>query len=210
MKLASAIYNDCYPFDSFGMFTDFKVASHDADLDDADALVVWGGEDISPSLYNQAVHPYTSAGAAPSRRDRIEWGLMHAAKERGIPIIGICRGAQMLCAFAGGTLYQHVNNHGVGRGHEAVCDDGSIIVVSSLHHQMMNPTNTDHDLIAWSKEIRSDVHLDSNGDNAVQIEPEYVYFNKVKGHAIQWHPEFQSKDDPANIWLKDRWNKLGL
>lgn len=211
MKLASAIYRGCYPFDEFGgMFSGFTTVVDPDDLAGHDALVVWGGEDISPSLYNQKVHRMTGATDIPSRRDKIEWGLMQYAIKHGIPIIGVCRGAQMLCAAAGGTLYQHVNNHGVGGGHDAVCDDGSVINVSSLHHQMMNPSNTEHNLIAWSKEIRSDVHLDANGDNNVVIEPEYVHFPKIKGHAIQWHPEFQDLDEPANIWLRDRWERLGL
>ena len=51
MKLASAIYDDFYPFHSFGLFKDHKVVTLAEELDDADALVVWGGEDISCLLY---------------------------------------------------------------------------------------------------------------------------------------------------------------
>lgn len=209
MKLASALYDGHYPFNQWKMFTDFTTVVNPDELTGVDALVVWGGEDISPSLYNQSVRRETGAGPVPSRRDTLEWNLMKSAVERGIPIIGVCRGAQMLCALAGGTLYQHVNNH-AGSSHDAECDDGSIIKVSSLHHQMMNPTNTEHELVAWSTEVRSNVHLDDTGDVPTLIEPEYIYFPKVKGHAIQWHPEFQGLDAGANVWLRDRWINKGL
>jgi putative glutamine amidotransferase len=209
MKLASAIYNDVYPFDTMG-FSKFCTAQHPDELEGADALVVWGGADISPSLYNHKVHPRTGATEKPSFRDQIEWSLMQAAVKRGIPIIGVCRGAQMLCALAGGSLFQHVDNHTCGE-HKAESIDGTIVPVSSLHHQMMNPDGTEHKLIQWSDVHRSGVYYDQNGVTHQPLyEPEYIYFPKVKGHAIQWHPEFMDADCAANIWLRDMWDQKGL
>lgn len=204
MKLASAIYSGVHPFMDFGMFTD-SIATTDPDrLKGCDALVVWGGEDISPSLYSHKLRPETRADARPSRRDAIEWALMQRAVEQGIPIIGICRGGQMLCALAGGSLYQHVNGH-TGGGHAVDTIDGHVLHVSSLHHQMMNPENTEHQLLMWSSKKRSDVYINQDGVVDTNVEPEYIYFPEVKGHAIQWHPEFMESNDPANIWLADRW-----
>lgn len=214
MKLASAIYRDCYPFDALLPVKQFFAVRDPNELEEGvDVLVVWGGEDISPALYNHPVHGMTGARGVPSERDRIEWNLMKRAVELDIPIIGVCRGAQMLCALAGGALYQHVDNHTCGE-HQAETVDGTIIPVSSLHHQMMNPNGTNHELLAWSQKIRSQRHLGfdehGEGDFEVSHEPEYIYFPDVRGHAIQWHPEFEADDSQANLWLKSRWQRLGL
>ena len=102
-RLVSGYYEDYFPFHASGLFKDFSVTSNPADLTENDVLLIWGGEDISPSLYGKKVSRETHASEEPSRRDRIEWALMQRAKELNIPIIGICRGAQMLCASAGGS-----------------------------------------------------------------------------------------------------------
>jgi len=214
MKLASAIYGGgIHPFDTMG-FTEFGGVVDPSELDGADALVVWGGEDISPSLYNHAVNRRTGAGDQPSRRDSIEWALMQRAAEMGIPIIGVCRGAQMLCALAGGSLFQHVDGHaGVGQ-HMATDYKGVIVPVSSLHHQMLNPEGVDHDMVQWSTERRSGRYFTQDNTDPDAIppvhEPEYVYFPKVKGHAIQWHPEFMDHSCEANNWLRTLWKDRGL
>jgi putative glutamine amidotransferase len=208
--LCSAIFHDFHPFMDFGLFDDAKVIISPDELNKDSTLLVWGGEDISPSLYGKKRSKQTWADDRPSRRDMIEWSLMKKAKELEIPIIGVCRGAQMLCAFAGGHLIQHCNNH-AGRGHLVVDVDGHEFRVNSLHHQMMYPFNVEHQMVAKSKEILSDVHVDEDHDVEVKEEPEFVYFPKVKGIAIQWHPEMMPSDAEANQylsnWLKTYYGK---
>lgn len=214
MKLASAIYGgNIYPFHTMG-FTSFGAVIKPDDLEGADALVVWGGEDISPTLYNHKINRRTGAGIIPSRRDSVEWHLMLKAVELGIPIIGVCRGAQMLCALAGGSLYQHVDGHaGVGE-HEATDYKGVTIPVSSLHHQMLNPFGVEHEMVQWSSERRSKRYFQEDSDTPSEqqpaVEPEYVWFPKVKGHAIQWHPEYMDENCEANNWLRTLWQDRGL
>jgi hypothetical protein len=164
------------------------------------AMVVWGGEDISPSIYNEKVSDRTYASAELSRRDKYEVVCCKIAIEKGIPIIGVCRGAQLLCALAGGKLVQHVNNH--GRSHMITTKDGRNIWSSSVHHQMMYPWDVkDHDLIAWSTEKQSDVYIGGDDKDMEHlhmgyVEPEIVYFPNIKGLAIQGHPEFMGESCP--------------
>ena len=71
-----------------------------------DAIVFEGGSDIHPSLYN---NPNTDifVGDTPSNRDRIELGAFKHAVDQGALVIGVCRGAQLACALAGGKLVQN-------------------------------------------------------------------------------------------------------
>lgn len=184
---------DVEPFDQrfqAGRLTSGKDIQNGCDID---ALVIWGGEDISPSIYDQPVSKYTYAPAVPSHRDRIEMDACVAAIERNIPIIGVCRGAQLVCALAGGRLIQHVNGH--GGSHMMECSDGTNVRTTSVHHQMMYPYDVEHELLAWAAPARSRgtyMIADNVSDPEMEDkpEPEVVWFPRIKALAIQGHPEF--------------------
>ncbi|ARE38908.1 Para-aminobenzoate synthase, amidotransferase component [Rhodovulum sp. P5] len=78
-------------------------AGRPADLDDVDGLIIGGGDDISPDLYGMQL--VTSARLDPAR-DALERRLVEGAIDRGKPVLGICRGAQMINVALGGTLDQ--------------------------------------------------------------------------------------------------------
>lgn len=204
MRLVSAYYQDYYPWDQMGLFNKFITSSNPEDLTKTDCLVVWGGADIWPGFYKKQLSKMGHGGYQPSKRDIIEWTMMVKAKELGIPIIGVCRGAQMLCALAGGYLMQHINGH--GGNHIVLTNDGKQFVTNSLHHQMMVPKTPDgadvpHELIAWMPELRSDVYWDEDKKVDHAQEPEFIYFNAVKGIAIQWHPEMMGVNSDANKYV---------
>lgn len=75
-------------------------------LDRIDALMLAGGADVDPASYGAAPHERT--GETRPERDRFELGLVHRALERDMPVLGICRGGQMLNVACGGTLHQHL------------------------------------------------------------------------------------------------------
>ena len=207
MILYSAIYGGGHPFDELPFIEKTLAVEHPDELDAPGILVIWGGEDISPTLYNKAVSSYTHATHRISRRDAIEAALCKKAIEKDIPIIGVCRGAQLLCALAGGHLIQHVTHHG-GR-HMVELKGGGMVMTNSIHHQMMYPFNVEHEMRGWISRHLSGVHVDVsddglefiNGLDANQPEPEYVYFPKIKGFAIQWHPEGMASTSEANKFL---------
>lgn len=205
--LYSALYADsCYPFNALCRNRD---SAHDPDdLKEGDsALIIWGGSDINPGYYNHPLHRTTHPGG---RRDQMEWALLQRAIERGIPIIGVCRGAQMLCAAAGGFLIQDVHNH-LGH-HTVVTNKGTSFEVNSIHHQMMcwEGTGIDAELLAWCPTRRS-THGDKpyygyrSNEQFVPpedwVEPEFVYFPKINGYAVQWHPEGMSGESEASQFV---------
>lgn len=123
-------------------------------LDLLDGLVLSGGADIDPAAYGQEPHPET-LGTVPAR-DRFELALTRGALERELPVLGICRGLQLLNVARGGTLHQHlpdVVGHAdhrrvlgtfEGNRHAVVLDAGSLAaravggeehVTASHHHQ---------------------------------------------------------------------------
>lgn len=176
------------PFDTI-FESSMKVSPKMIEEGKVDALVIWGGEDISPTIYGERPQPLCGAGVELSDRDHIEVEVCQAAMKVGVPIIGVCRGAQLLCALAGGKLHQHVTGH-MGN-HEITTHDGQQYVTSSIHHQMMDVSKLRDDnykLIAWTTNKRAQEIPD-------EIEPEIVYFPKIKGLAIQGHPEFMDSKD---------------
>lgn len=72
-----------------------------------DGLLLSGGADLDPVFYNQ--EPKSGMRRIDPEKDRLELKLGKSALERGIPILGICRGCQMLNVIGGGTLNQHID-----------------------------------------------------------------------------------------------------
>ncbi|MGM9662769.1 MAG: gamma-glutamyl-gamma-aminobutyrate hydrolase family protein [Oscillospiraceae bacterium] len=122
------------------------VFSRDVDgSDTCDALLLPGGGDIHPRYYGQEVE---DCRGLDEERDAAEWELMTRFTRTGRPILGVCRGMQVLNVFFGGTLRQHVEGHGpmpdgTDRVHETRAADGSLFScwwgdsfrVNSCHHQ---------------------------------------------------------------------------
>ena len=77
-------------------------------LDMLDGLILAGGSDVDPASYGAEPHPET--GGTNADRDRFEVALARAALERNMPVLGICRGMQMLNVACGGTLVQHIDD----------------------------------------------------------------------------------------------------
>lgn len=86
-------------------------------LDSLDALVITGGPDVDPAAYGQEPHPATDQPRAD--RDAWEFALLRGALDRGLPVLGVCRGAQVLNVAFGGTLHQHLPDVLGHSGHQA-------------------------------------------------------------------------------------------
>jgi putative glutamine amidotransferase len=123
--------------------------SPDQLLDLIDGLVLSGGADIDPSVYGAEPAPETSG--CRIERDRFELALARGALERELPVLGVCRGMQLLNIVCGGTLVQHladadVHLHTPGEfsDHRVRLEPGSLAAravgadhasVRSHHHQ---------------------------------------------------------------------------
>lgn len=187
-----------YPFDQV---FDREVRLDYANPKSCDAILLWGGTDIDPKYYNEPAHS-TNGYIPDSVRDQQEWYWMQQAIQYGIPIIGVCRGAQFLCAAAGGKLVQDVRGHNMGSHELTVIEDGNFKVyqTSSAHHQMMylgDMPEADYELLGWSKPRSGEYYADKP---RLTLDPEVVFFPKIKGLAIQGHPEWQKLDDPFTQW----------
>jgi len=167
-------------------------------LDGLDGLIITGGKDVDPARYGQVPHAQTDE----PRPDRDTWEdlLLHQSIARQLPLLGICRGAQMLNVALGGSLHQHLpdlvgdTSYQAGGGVFNVVDvviepnttlstllDGQTLLpaVPVYHHQSI-------DRVADSLTVTAKTHA-----GVVQaVELTTVPF----GVAVQWHPE-QSPDD---------------
>lgn len=208
--------DDIKPFDK--IFKHAQNLTNVSTFDLVDAVVIWGGTDIYPNMYHQKAHPKSQALhlARPSARDVIEWHIMREAYKRGIMIIGVCRGAQMLCVFAGGSLYQDVSGH--QNSHQVQTEDGYVHSPQSSHHQMMNLDGTQYELLAWpyrseqgnvktqiSNFYEREKYLNEPGLHLEsKKEPELVWFPRVRGMACQPHPEWGDYESSFNVYLMNQ------
>lgn len=184
---------DCFPFNKV-----FDQVVDGSKTMAADAFVLWGGTDIHPSYYGQPHSSYSQAPTLPSARDIWEWKAMKYCLSNNIPIIGVCRGAQFMCAFVGGKLFQHITHH-MGN-HNMVTNTGEIIDTTSCHHQMLDLHGVPHELLAWStgRSMCYFTSEDSAPDYVLEQgdafkEPEVVHFPTIRGIGIQGHPEWAAR-----------------
>jgi putative glutamine amidotransferase len=164
-------------------------------LDRLDGLVITGGKDVDPARYGERPHPATDEPGGV--RDAWEFTLLDRALHRGLPVLGICRGAQVLNVALGGTLHQHlpdVIGHTGHRAGNAVFSTlpvrtvagtrlaalvGESCEVQCYHHQAIAEHGEGLVVSAWDADGVIEA-LELLGDRFVL--------------AVQWHPE-ESLDD---------------
>ncbi len=179
----------------------------DAQVDIIDGLILSGGHDVAPHNYGE--EPHQKLGEIFPERDEFDFHLFKKAKEKNIPILGICRGTQIINVYEGGTLYQDLSlidaevvykpsqGHSPElRTHSINMKDSSVIanvcnkkqtMVNSFHHQAIKDVAKGYKVTAKA------------GDGVVEcIESENYSFCV----GVQWHPEmlFRVDEDMSNLF----------
>jgi putative glutamine amidotransferase len=167
-----------------------STAEAEGAIEAVDALVLVGGADIDPDRYGAQAHPQTG----PLRADRDAWelALTRAARDRDLPILGICRGHQLLNVALGGTLIQYLPDAVGHSGHRAtrgvhgrelvsVAPDsrlaklvGEQVEVAAYHRQAVDRLGAGLVPVAWA--------ADGTIEAAELPAAHWVM-------SVQWHPE---------------------
>jgi len=155
-----------------------------------DALILTGGGDVSPASYGAAPHPATG-GVSPDR-DAWEIALLTAALARDLPVLAICRGAQVMNVARGGTLHQHVPDE---VGHEGHRPEPGVLGMTSVRLAPGTPLAA---ILDESIKVPCYHHqaVDRLGDGLVAAgwaDDGLVEALFIEDHrfalAVQWHPE---------------------
>ena len=187
----------------YGIFealnVNLEVITEMRELDRAryDGLLLLGGADISPAFYGE----HKTYSREPDRaRDQLEWAMIRRAMTAKYPILGICRGCQMINVAHGGSLYQDIERQGVALRHAGphliraarpLVDYLPTDSVNSLHHQAVKTLPDRFKPAAHSE------------DGIIEA----IYKPGVLG--VQWHPELLFRHTPGWIALF-RWFTNGL
>ena len=170
-----------------------------------DGLVLMGGSDVAPESYGEM--PLKAEWSGDKIRDDYEIALYRAFVAAGKPVLGICRGAQVINVAQGGTLYQDIavqlsgslnhrnwdiydrNSHATalvpGSGLARLYPGIALTKTNSVHHQAVKDLGRDLAVEAWSEPDHVVEAIRWNG-------PSYVF-------AVQWHPEFHDAADRSFI-----------
>ncbi len=166
-----------------------------------DGLLLSGGTDVQPSLYG--AEPDPQLHPPEPGRDRVEFGLIDLAVDEGIPVLGICRGLQVLNVWGGGTLFQHLPDHARYDLPDRPVDEveleegsrlyemyGSRLGINSLHHQAIDRVAPGWRVAGRSADGTAEA-LEWPGHDVI---------------AVQWHPEMLAgaSTDPIFAWLVER------
>lgn len=168
-----------------------------------DALLLSGGGDAQPQLFGE--EPVRELGKVIPERDSHELLLVKQALKAGKPVLGICRGCQMLAIALGGTINQHLtagegavqhdqNSPGDYAGHTVFVEPGSKlanilgekIMTNSFHHQAI-------------KDVASGLKVSARAKDGVIEAVEHQSADFVIG--VQWHPELMIHRQPVMLDL---------
>ncbi len=157
-----------------------------------DGVVIAGGDDINPAIYGAARHPKTVVKAPD--RDTWEIAVAESAMRMNVPLLGICRGMQVLNVACGGTLLQHVPDLVGHEGHSApggfgthkvrvtsgttvlgILPGGEYFEVPTHHHQAVDKVGDGLTAVAWAD------------DGIVEAVEATTAHDFIVG--VQWHPE---------------------
>lgn len=162
----------------------------------ADFYLLPGGADISPFLYGE---PVDGAVGIDHRRDAEEIALIGEARSYGIPIVGICRGAQLLHAMNGGKLIQDITGHRGGAHGMLNHNLEEVARVNSIHHQAIPP---DEAIRMYGSE---NVFV---SEDMKAVEAFFDWDRMVFG--VQYHPEFTGcPKEGINFFLESLEEILG-
>jgi putative glutamine amidotransferase len=174
----------------------------DAALDGVDGLLLTGGGDVDPALFGAPPDP--GLGEVDLDRDRFELALYRAARARGLPVLGICRGIQLIAVAEGGDLIQHLAPRPGSVQHEQASRDGDPIHtiriaagthlaaafgagearVNSYHHQAVGRVPDALRTVATAPD--GVVEAIEGRDGAFLL-------------AVQWHPELAFRRHPEQL-----------
>ena len=167
-----------------------------------DGLVMTGGADPDPALYGEEPHP--ELGEIEPGRDEWELGLIRAALDHRLPMLCVCRGAQLLNIALGGTLVQHLDESAThalwttsrtDRCHTVQVIAGSRL--SSLYGQSVATNSLHHQAVG--RPGRGVVVTGTAEDGVVEG---FEVDGRPEVLAVQWHPEMLvEQPDPAFAWL---------
>jgi putative glutamine amidotransferase len=172
-----------------------------ASMADLDGLLLPGGWDVDPALYGE--QPDAKVGPIDHELDKTELEMFAQARKREIPVLGICRGQQVINVAMGGSLVQHLEDHdarAIGRSHLAHAIKvepeselgravgGGAIRVNSLHHQAVK---------SLAPGLRPTARGDDGTVEAVETDDGLIV-------AVQCHPEELTGDLPWASKLFER------
>ncbi len=165
-----------------------------------DGLLMTGGHDVSPSLYNE--QPQPSCEATCQERDVLETALYSKALQLDKPVLGICRGIQLINVLQGGTLYQDLPTE-----HPSTIDHNMEPPYTDIvHYVSLNKQTPLYELLSTErlgvnschhqavKELGKDLEVMAESEDGLveairHTEKKFVW-------AVQWHPEFDFHVNP--------------
>ena len=170
-----------------------------------DGVVIAGGEDVDPRRYGSAPGPRMTL--LDPGRDEFEIALVLAALDAGLPVLGICRGAQVINVALGGTLVADLPAD-EGEGHSFL----GYPPAHRSHAVRIAPGSTLAELYGPLAHVNSYHHqaVAEPGDGLVvtaRAPDDVIEAVELPGAdllGVQWHPELLSKPDPVFRWLVER------
>lgn len=169
------------------------------DMNECDGLILCGGNDISPRLYDEEI---TETVNIDYGRDDHELKLIEMFINANKPILGICRGCQIINAYFGGSLYQHIDtafaHQSFGSNditHKVRAKEGSILselygeefTVNSAHHQAVKNLGRDLEVVATALDGNDTIEAIRHKTLpifAVQFHPERMCFSARRGDTV--------------------------